>query len=334
MSQTPAGAPDATSPPVVHPGDGSLAQDAQERCRRRSTISGASGLVAVLGDPVRHSLSPAMHNAALQELGLDWVYMALRTPPGRLAAVLAGLESVECRGLNITLPHKAEAAQLAQELSPLAARLGAVNTLVPRAEGGWFGTNTDVEGFLAPLRSGGVSWQGQQALVLGNGGSARAIVAALTELGLAAILVAGRRQQNLDRLLQACGGWAPTLEGVPWSAGPLRSALGGSALVVNTTPVGMASSGDPEPAASPLNPSDLDALQQGATVYDLIYTPRPTALLQQAKVRGCRTIDGLEMLVQQGAASLQLWTGQAVVPVNVMRQAALEQLAAQSPTHP
>ena len=312
-----------------------MAEEAQERCLRRASISGASGLVAVLGDPVRHSLSPAMHNAALQELGLDWVYMALRTPPGRLAAVLAGLEAVECRGLNITLPHKAEAAQLAQELSPLAARLGAVNTLVPRAEGGWFGTNTDVEGFLAPLRSCGIPWQEKQALVLGNGGSARAIVAALTELGLAAILVAGRRQQNLDRLLQACSGWAPTLlEGVPWSAGPLRSALGGSALVVNTTPMGMANSGDPEPAATPLGPGELDALPQGATVYDLIYTPRPTALLRQAKARGCRTIDGLEMLVQQGAASLRLWTGQAVVPVNVMRQAALEQLAAQSPAHP
>ena len=172
MSETPTGAPDASALPDVQPGDGSLAQ---ERCRRRSSISGASGLVAVLGDPVRHSLSPAMHNAALQELGLDWVYLALRTPPGRLAAVLAGLEAVECRGLNITLPHKAEAAQLAQDLSPLAARLGAVNTLVPRSEGGWFGANTDVEGFLAPLRSCGVPWQGQQALVLGNGGSARAI---------------------------------------------------------------------------------------------------------------------------------------------------------------
>ena len=335
MSQPPSGAPDATdppsNPPPVPPGEACLAQ---ERCRRRSTISGASELVAVLGDPLRHTLSPAMHNAALQELGLDWVYMALRTPPGRLAAVLEGLGAVECRGLNITLPHKAEAAQLAQELSPLAARLGAVNTLVPRAEGGWFGTNTDVEGFLAPLRSCGIPWQGQQALVLGNGGSARAIVAALTELGMAPILVAGRRQENLDRLLQACRGWAPTLAGVAWSENDLPPALGGSALVVNTTPMGMARSGDPEPTATPLGPGDLDTLPTGATVYDLIYTPRPTALLQQAKARGCRTIDGLEMLVQQGAASLRLWTGLGEVPVAVMREAALHQLAIQSPGPP
>jgi shikimate dehydrogenase len=249
--------------------------------------------------------------------------------------VLEGLEAVECRGLNITLPHKAEAAQLAQALSPLAARLGAVNTLVPRAEGGWFGTNTDVEGFLAPLRSGGsVPWQGQQALVLGNGGSARAIVAALTELRMEPILVVGRRQENLDRLLQACRGWAPTLAGVPWSEDHLRPALGGSALVVNTTPMGMARSADPEPAASPLDTGALDALPEGATVYDLIYTPRPTALLQQAKARGCRAIDGLEMLVQQGAASLRLWTGQSEVPVAVMREAALHQLAVRSPAPP
>ena len=333
MSQTPSGAPDAPASSSGQPGDATVAP---ERCRRRSTISGASELVAVLGDPLRHTLSPAMHNAALQELGLDWVYMALRTPPGRLATVLAGLEAVECRGLNITLPHKAEAAQLAQELSPLAARLGAVNTLVPRAEGGWFGTNTDVEGFLAPLRScaSAIPWQGQQALVLGNGGSARAIVAALTELGVGRILVAGRRQPNLDRLLQTCGGWAPSLEGVSWSEGHLRQALIGSALVVNTTPMGMASSDDPEPATTPLDPRDLDALPEGATVYDLIYTPRPTSLLQLAKARGCRAIDGLEMLVQQGAASLRLWTGITEVPENVMREAALHQLAIRSPAHP
>jgi len=334
MSETPTGAPDATAPPVVQPGNISLAEAAQEHCRPRSSISGASGLVAVLGDPVRHSLSPAMHNAALRDLGLDWIYLALRTPPGRLATVLAGLEAVECRGLNITLPHKAEAAELARELSPLAARLGAVNTLVPRSDGGWFGTNTDVEGFLAPLRSCGIPWQGKQALVLGNGGSARAIVAALSELGLSAILVAGRRQQNLDRLLQACAGWAPTVEGVLWGDGHLRSVLERSALVVNTTPMGMASSGDPEPAATPLGPRDLDALPGDATVYDLIYTPRPTALLRQAQARGCRAIDGLEMLVQQGAASLRLWTGQAEVPVDLMREAALQQLAVPSPAHP
>jgi hypothetical protein len=163
----------------------------------RPAISGSTALVGVLGDPVRHSLSPAMHNAALRQLGLDWVYLALPTPAASLAPVLEGLEALGCRGLNVTIPHKQAVAALCRELSPLAQRLGAVNTLVPHRQGGWFGTNTDVEGFLAPLRepahpgAAGASWAEQRALVLGCGGSARAVVAALVELGLGRITLAG-----------------------------------------------------------------------------------------------------------------------------------------------
>ena len=121
------------------------------------TISGRTSLVGVLGDPVRHSLSPQMHNAALAELGLDWVYLALPTPPKELATVVKALEAMDCRGLNVTIPHKQAVAPLTAELTPLARRLGAVNTLVRRPDGGWLGTNTDVEGFVSPLRSQG-SW--------------------------------------------------------------------------------------------------------------------------------------------------------------------------------
>ncbi|MGB5134578.1 MAG: shikimate dehydrogenase, partial [Prochlorococcaceae cyanobacterium] len=147
-------------------------------------ITAATALVGVLGDPVRHSLSPVMHNAALASLGVDWVYLALPAPAGRLAAVVEGLAAVGCRGLNVTIPHKQAVAALCSELSPLAERVGAVNTLVPRTEGGWLGTNTDVEGFLAPLRADGpADWSGRRAVLLGCGGSARAVVAALVELG-------------------------------------------------------------------------------------------------------------------------------------------------------
>ena len=145
------------------------------------SISGGTALVAVLGDPVRHSLSPAMHNAALRELGLDWAYLALPTPATHLATVLDALEAVGCRGLNVTLPHKQAAAALVAERGPLAERLGAVNTLVPRPAGGWLGANTDVEGFLVPLREGS---RPRRALVLGCGGSARAVIAGLVELGV------------------------------------------------------------------------------------------------------------------------------------------------------
>ena len=287
-------------------------------------ISGHTALAGVLGDPVRHSLSPAMHNAALRELGLDWAYLALPVAPADLATVVRGLEALDCRGLNVTLPHKQAVAALAAELTPLAARLGAVNTLVRRAEGGWLGTNTDVEGFLAPLREA-EGWAGAEAVVLGCGGSARAVVAGLSELGFARIRLAARNPERLAAFTADCGRWAPALEGLAWGA--LEPALAAAALVVNTTPVGMASAGDPAAALrSPLEPAALAARAARCTVYDLIYTPRPTAQLRAAAARGCRAIDGLEMLVQQGAAALRLWSGCAQVPVAAMREAALRQL--------
>ncbi|WP_216900416.1 shikimate dehydrogenase [Synechococcus sp. CCY 9618] len=304
-----------------------------------TAIGGGTALAGVLGDPVRHSLSPAMHNAAIAALGLDWAYLALPVKAADLAGVLLALEALDCRGLNVTLPHKQAAAELAGELTPLARRLGAVNTLVRREGGGWLGTNTDVEGFLAPLRPAGAvghkgrPWSAREALVLGCGGSARAVVAGLVELGLGRIRVAGRNRTTLAHFLDICTAWAPGLEPLPWGQepvaepGPLAAALARTDLVVNTTPVGMASGSDPGAASrSPLRPDQLAALPPGATVYDLIYTPRPTALLRLARERGCTAIDGLEMLVQQGAAALRLWSGRRDVPVAAMRVAALARL--------
>ena len=257
-------------------------------------ISGRTALVGVLGDPVRHSLSPAMHNAALAELGLEWAYLALPTPAADLATVVRALEAMGCRGLSVTIPHKQAVAELCRERSALAQRVGAVNTLVPLDGGGWMGTNTDVEGFMAPLRHR--PWQGKRALVLGCGGSARAVVAGLVELGFGAITVAARRPEALAAFAQTCGPWAPQL--IPLAWGDLDSAtdnaLAQADLVVNTTPIGMAGAKDPagatDPAAlkaCPLNSAQLDQLRPGATVYDLIYTPRPTQLLRQAAQRGC-----------------------------------------------
>jgi shikimate dehydrogenase len=293
------------------------------------SIRGTTALVGVLGDPVHHSLSPVMQNAALQAMGLDWVFLALPAAANQLPAVVRGLEAMGCRGLNVTIPHKQAVAALCQELSPLAERLGAVNTLVPLAGGGWHGTNTDVEGFCAPLRRCGSSWSGKRAVVLGCGGSARAVVAGLVELGFSSIQLAGRRADALAAFLADCQAWAPQLQALSWASesGSLADALTQADLVVNTTPVGMASASNPAAAeACPLNDGELSALQSGASVYDIIYTPRPTQLLQRATSRGCRSFDGLEMLVEQGAAALRLWSGLPEVPVEVMRQALLEHL--------
>ena len=282
-------------------------------------INGDTGLVGLLGNPVRHSLSPTMHNAALQALQLNWSYLALPCASENLKEVLQGLRAVNCRGLNVTIPHKQDVAELCQELSPLAERLGAVNTLIPLNSGGWHGTNTDVEGFLTPLGEKS-SWRNRHGVILGCGGSARAIAAGLQRLGLASITVVGRRPEALDGFIRDLHHNDAPLTPCLHSSAVLASLIEKADLVVNTTPVGMAQHGDAQ--AFPLGEAIWGHLQGSAVLYDLVYTPRPTAWLRWGQARGHRCIDGLEMLVQQGAASLRLWSDRNDVPVHTMRLAA------------
>ena len=300
------------------------------RIARLAMISGTTGLIGLLGQPVSHSLSPVMHNAALKAMHLDWRYLALPCEADDLKTVLKGLQAVGCRGLNVTIPHKQQAADLCRELSPLAKRLGAVYTLTPLKEGGWHGHNTDAEGFLAPLQSSPELWQGAEAVVLGCGGSARAVVAGLQQLPLSTIHVAGRRPDALEAFLNDLtsdqGNDSVPLIGMALDADPLSRILKRSKLVVNTTPVGMQGHGDDN--AIPLGRDLWTGVDASMTFYDLIYTPRPTPWLELGQQIGCRSIDGLEMLVQQGAASLRRWSGRADVPVGLMREGALRSLNA------
>ena len=282
-------------------------------------INGDTGLVGLLGNPVRHSLSPAMHNAALQVLQLNWSYLPLPCTSQNLKEVLEGLRGVGCHGLNVTIPHKQDVAGLCHELSPLAKRLGAVNTLIPLDSGGWHGTNTDVEGFLTPLGEPS-SWQNCRGVIIGCGGSARAIAAALQGLGLASITVIGRRPDALDEFIQDLQDDDAQLTPCLHSNPMLASLIEQADLVVNTTPVGMAQHGEAQ--AFPLGEAIWSHLRGSAVLYDLVYTPRPTAWLSWGQSRGHRCIDGLEMLVQQGAASLRLWSDRNNVPVDTMRRAA------------
>ena len=292
-------------------------------------ISGTTGLIGLLGQPVRHSLSPAMHNAALEAMGLDWRYLALPCAQSDLGSVLTGLRAVNCRGLNVTIPHKQAVASHCTELSALASRLQAVNPLIRADNGGWHGHNTDAEGFLAPLQNCSEAWRGGTAIVLGCGGSARAVVAGLQQLPLNAIHIAGRRETALATFLndlrQPEEEERVPLVGIPLEASQIREVLAQACLVVNTTPLGM--EGHQEGCAMPLDQEIWNDLRPSTTLYDLIYTPRPTPWLTLGAERGCRTIDGLEMLIQQGAASLRRWSGCSTVPVEVMRQAALNSLA-------
>ncbi len=326
-------------------------------------IKGTTKLLGVIGDPIAHSLSPAMHNAAISHLGLDFVYLAFPVKPEDLKAALLGFRAIGLRGFSITIPHKQAILPLLSEVSPIARAIGAVNT-VYLTDKGWCGTNTDVEGFLAPLQTppfyqgqnsppptppwqggeqeaispleisntavqscpppyqggarGGSDWSQKVAVILGNGGAARAVVAGCAQLGCAEIHVVGRNEQNLAEFQQS---WVnspmpvKSLRVHTWDN--LSSLISQADLLVNTTPVGMYPQGE----MSPVSVSAIDQISVGAIVYDLIYNPNPTQLLKDAQLRGAQTIDGLEMLVQQGAAALKIWLDTDSVPVDVMRHA-------------
>ncbi|MFW6358589.1 MAG: shikimate dehydrogenase [Chroococcales cyanobacterium] len=277
-------------------------------------ITGKTKLLGVIGNPVTHSLSPVMHNAAIAALNVDYVYLAFPVKPEALATAIAGFEAIELVGFNITIPHKQTIMPLLSDISPAAKMIGAVNT-VWRTETGWYGTNTDVNGFIAPLKTLERDWSQVTPVILGNGGAARAVVVGCHQLGCPQICVVGRNQSKLEHFKQS---WENTpIEGAlsvhSWDE--LSGLVSKTGLLVNTTPVGMS----PQIEQSPVAENVMVQLSENAIAYDLIYNPRPTLFLKQAAQQGAMAIDGLEMLVQQGAAALEIWLRQPI-PVDIMRQ--------------
>ena len=280
-------------------------------------ITGKTQLLGVIGHPVSHSLSPLMHNAALAKLGLDYVYLPFPITPENLESAIAGFASIGVVGFSITIPHKQAILPLLSEISPIAQAIGAVNT-VTRQGDKWVGTNTDVEGFIAPLQTTyHQDWSQKKAVILGNGGAARAVVAGCIQLGLAEIHVVGRNLQKLQAFHQSWqnSAFAEKFQVHEWQE--LPNLLHQANLLVNTTPIGMY----PHVDESPLSSQEMGYLPGDAIVYDLIYIPKPTKFLHLAEKQGAIIIDGLEMLVQQGAAALKIWLQQETVPVTEMRQA-------------
>ena len=249
-------------------------------------------LVGVLGFPVRHSRSPAMMNAAFAELGLDWRYLALPAPPAHFAATVRALAGSGYRAANVTIPHKLAARELADELSPDAEAIGAVNTLTLDPDGRIRGDNTDGAGLIDALGEPAPA----TALVLGAGGAARAAAWALREAG-AEVTIWNRTPERATRLAGELG--------VQADARP-----GDAELLVNATSVGLRRQDSLE--GLPL----VDA----RVVADLVYGDRPTPLAHWAEERGARLVDGLEVLVRQGARSLAIWSGREP-PVDAMRRA-------------
>lgn len=283
-------------------------------------ITGTTKLLGIVGYPVTHSLSPVMHNAAIAHLGVDYAYVPFSVPPDQLSAAIAGFAAIGIEGFNLTIPHKQAILPLLTETTAVAQAIGAVNT-VWRTEQGWSGTNTDVVGFLAPLQALHRDWHQAVAVILGNGGAARAVVAGCAQLGCSEVHVVGRSLDKLDAFLQSwqAGPLKVNLAVHPWS--DLASLLPHTTLLVNSTPIGM----HPHIDASPVSAEQLGQLPPGAIAYDLIYTPSPTQFLRLAAAQGAIAIDGAEMLVQQGAAALEQWL-QRPVPIDIMQQALQQQL--------
>lgn len=262
------------------------------------TITGKARLAGVVGWPVGHSRSPRLHGFWLDRLGIDGAYVPLAVRPDDLAAVVAALPRMGFRGANLTVPHKERALGLVDELDPLAERIGAVNTLVFRDDGAIEGRNTDAFGFLENLRRGAPGWrpEGGPAAVLGAGGAARAVVAALADAGIPEIRLVNRSPERAERLAAEIGG---PVRVEPWER--RAAALDGAALLVNTTTLGM--------AGQPALDLDLAALPDGAVVNDIVYAPLETDLLRAAKARGATAVDGLGMLLWQAVPGFEAWYG-------------------------
>ena len=274
-------------------------------------ISGRTGILGVIGQPVAHTGSPAMHNAALEATGLDFVYVAFAVPPKGAQAVGTAMRTLNIRGLNVTVPHKQAVMACLDEVSPEAQAIGAVNTIDHR-DGRLCGHNTDAHGFIASVREdGGLQRLPGKVVLLGAGGAARAILYALlasSEVEHIALLnrTAARAETLADDL--DAGGRV--------TVGALqdKASLTEAELVINATSIGM----EPAAGASPLG--DGGGLHDGMVVVDIVYQPLETQLLQQARAAGACTVDGLGMLVHQGARAFEIWTG-VTPPVDTMRKA-------------
>jgi len=283
-------------------------------------ISTQTRVCCLIGNPVAHSKSPAMHNAAFKELNLDYIYLPFRVKAESLDDAVKGLRALNIAGFNVTIPHKVAVMPLLDRLDPLAAKIGAVN-MVLNENGVLKGFNTDGPGFLAALKNSGIEPDGKKVVLLGAGGAARAIAFSLAESG-AYLSILNRREEydwavNLATsiVIKCHKKDATALE---LNEKSLKNELKDADILVNATPLGMTPDIEDTPVAS-------EFLRDGLTVFDIVYNPVETRLIREAKAAGLKTISGLEMLVMQGALSFEMWTGKKA-PIALMEKQALKAL--------
>ena len=292
-----------------------------------STITGKTNLVGLLGQPVNHSLSPVMHNAAYEEMGLDWCYVAIPCDRENIEKVTTALRIVDCKGLNVTIPHKQEVLKACNKLTETANKIQAVNTLVPEKNNQWIGANTDVEGFLMPLKNHNLI--NKSVIVIGCGGSARAVVMGLNSLNIRKITIIGRNKNSLNIFISSMKNLLSknqiSIEGIDNKEIDITSYIEEADLIINTTPIGMNDQNNVKNNI-PLGNEIWNCLSNKTILYDLIYTPRPTNWLKLGQKKNCFVIDGLDMLVGQGALSIKLWSGFNDVPIQIMKSSAKKHL--------
>ena len=276
---------------------------------------GSTRLAAVIGSPVRHSLSPVVHNAAFRAAGLDWTFLAFEVQPSALVAALDGVRALGIAGLSVTMPHKEDVAHLVDELSDDARLLDAVNCVVNDG-GRLVGHNTDGPGFVAALEADlGVTPAGRRCLVVGAGGAARAVVLALGRAGASTVVVANRTVERAEQAAELAGA-----AGRPVALADVADEVRLADIVVNATSVGMGLQGSADVAFPP------DALRPGQVVADIVYQPLVTPLVAAARRRGLAATNGVSMLVHQAAVAFELWTG-TPAPVAVMAAEVEQSLA-------
>ncbi len=294
---------------------------------KMSTITGKTNLVGLLGQPVNHSLSPIMHNAAYEEMGLDWCYVAMPCEGKNLERITQALRYLDYKGLNITIPHKQEVLKACNKLTKIANDIQAVNTLIPEKNNQWIGANTDVEGFLTPLKDHNLI--DKNVVILGCGGSARAVVMGLSSLNINKVTIVSRNESTLNVFIKNMSNLLLkkeiSIEGINYKKFNVSEHIQEADLIINTTPIGM-NSKKIQQENVPLGNEIWDCLSKKTILYDLIYTPRPTKWLKIGQQKNCFTIDGLDMLVEQGAFSIRLWSGFNDIPVQIMKSSAEKHL--------
>ncbi len=280
-------------------------------------ITGKTKLLGIIGNPIEHSMSPLIQNKALETLNLDYVYIPFQVKTEDLSKTFETFKAINLSGFNVTIPHKQNVIPFLTHITDTAKTIGAVNT-VWLTEDGWHGTNTDIDGFVAPLKKLTKNWSKITPIVLGNGGASRAVIVGCSQLGCQQIKVVGRNQTKLEAFAQSWEQTNLTAEITIHHWDELDKIIAESELIVNTTPIGMY----PHIDASPLTSKQSELIKANTIVYDLIYTPRPTLFLQQAQSQKAIIIDGSQMLVEQGAVGFQIWTGKPA-PTQVMLETLL-----------